>query len=253
MAELAGQVALVTGGGSGIGRACALALGRAGAAVALAGRRRGPLDETAGELAARGVETFVHPADLTLTSEVDALAAAVLERFGRLDVLVNSAGGNVRDRGLDVLSAADFDQVIALNLTAAFLITRALLPAMRKAGHGTVINISSMAGVRASLASGPAYPAAKAALNSLTESINLAERAHGIRACAICPGETDTPMLLGDAVPPSPDACAVMLQPEDVAAAVLLVASLPPRAAIELIIIRPTVLRDRAAERQTLK
>jgi NADP-dependent 3-hydroxy acid dehydrogenase YdfG len=125
-----------------------------------------------------------------------------------------------------------------------------VLPSMRERHTGTIINVSSMAGKRASLLSGVAYSAAKAALNSFTDSINLAERPNGIRACVICPGEVATPIMKLRPYPPSDEAMATMLQPEDVAAAVLLVASLPQRAAIEEILIRPTVLRDVGEDRR---
>ena len=121
---------------------------------------------------------------------------------------------------------------------------------MRERRRGTIINVSSMAGKRASLLSGPAYSAAKAGLNSFTESLNLAERANGIRASVVCPGEVATPIMKLRPYPPSDEAMATMLQPEDVADAVLLVAALPQRATIDELLIRPTVLRDVTEDRR---
>ena len=250
MGSLTGQVALVTGAGTGIGQAVAVMLAREGARVALNGRRVEPLEETAGLVARDGGETLVTPGDLTDVTAVDGVVQAVLARWGRLDVVVNNAGLNVPKRALGELDVADWQAVIQADLTAPFLLTRAALPAMREQRQGTIINISSMAGKRPSLLSGPAYGAAKAALNSFTESINLAERAHSIRACTVCPGEVATPIMKLRPYPPSDEAMATMLQPEDVAAAVLLVAALPPRAAIEEITIRPTVLRDVSEDRR---
>ena len=106
------------------------------------------------------------------------------------------------------------------------------------------MNVSSIAGHSASVLSGPAYSAAKAAVNSLTQSINLSERRHGIRACAICPGEVATPIMAKRPKPPSEAAIATMLQPEDLAETIVAVAGLPQRAAVELVLITPTVLRD---------
>src|SRR5207302_8274676 len=129
-------------------------------------------------------------------------------------------------------------------LHGTFQVTGAALPAMRRQGGGTIVNVSSIAGVTASLLAGPAYSAAKAAVVSFTQSINLAERSHGIRACAICPGEVATPIMERRPHPPSAAARATMLQPEDIAETILHVAALPDRAAVELVTIRPTVLRD---------
>ena len=250
MGSLDGQVALVTGAGTGIGRAVAEAFAREGARVALNGRRTEPLEETARLIAAAGGASFVAAGDLTLEADVERVVQAVLEPFGFVDVLVNNAGLNVPRRALDELSAADGRAVIDADLTAPFLLTRAVLPGMRERRRGTVINVSSMAGVRASVLSGTAYSAAKAGLNSLTESINLAERVNGIRACTVCPGEVATPIMKLRPYPPSEEAMATMLQPEDVAEAVLLVAALPQRAAIDQILIRPTVLRDVTEDRR---
>jgi NAD(P)-dependent dehydrogenase (short-subunit alcohol dehydrogenase family) len=181
---------------------------------------------------------------------VDRLIQRVLSAWGRIDVLVNNAGLNVPKRDLDEVSIEDWRAIVDGNLNGPFILTRAVLPTMRQQRGGTIINISSMAGVRPSILSGPAYGASKAALNSFTESINAAERRHGIRACVICPGEVETPIMDLRPYPPSAAARKTMLQPEDVAEAALLVAALPPRAAVELILIRPTILRDVNEDRQ---
>ena len=248
--RLDGQVAIVTGAGTGIGRAAALAFAREGARVVLVGRRREPLEETATAVRDEGGSALVHPADLTDPAAIDGLVARTLSEYGAIDILVNNAGINVPERDLAQLSVEDWKAVIDGDLNGPFMLTRAVLPSMRERRRGTVVNVSSMAGVRASILSGPAYSAAKSALNSFTDSINLAERAHGIRACAVCPGEVETPIMELRPYPPSSEARATMLQPEDVAEAILLVAALPQRAAIELILIRPTVLRDVTEDRR---
>ena len=243
-----GQVAIVTGGGSGIGEATAIALARAGVRVAVVGRRQQPLEEVVSAVASAGGTAFAAPADVADPEAVAAVAQAVVERWGRVDLLVNNAGTNVPRRDMAGMSVSDWNAVVQVNLTGTFLMTQAVLPVMRRLQAGTVVNVSSIAGWRPSALSGPAYSAAKAGVNALTESVNLAERRHGIRACAICPGEVATPILDSRPQPPSPEARATMLQPEDVAAAILFVAALPQRATVELLTIQPTAQRDVTAE-----
>ncbi len=245
MGRLEGRVAIVTGGGTGIGAAVASALAGDGARVAVVGRRVEPLEQT---VAALGDGGLALGADVADAEAVEDVVATVVQRWGRVDVLVNNAGLNVPRRQLPELSAQDWQTVLQVNLTGTFLMTRAVLGSMRAQRAGTVVNISSMAGYRASALTGPAYSAAKAAVNSFTESLNLTERVHGIRACVICPGEVATPILDRRPHPPSAQARAEMLQPEDVAETVLLVASLPQRATVELLTIYPTVQRDYSAE-----
>jgi NADP-dependent 3-hydroxy acid dehydrogenase YdfG len=246
---LEGQVAVVTGAGTGIGRATAIALGRAGARVVLSGRRREPLETVAAELRAAGTSALVQPGDVTRPEAAAALAEAASETWGRLDLLVNNAGLNARVRDLGAVSVDDWREVIEVNLHGTFLPTRSALAVMRAARRGTVVNVASIAGLTASLLSGPAYSASKAAVLSFTQSINLAERRHGIRACAICPGEVATPIIELRPHPPSAEALATMLQPEDIAETILHVAALPDRANVELVTIRPTVLRDLSLDR----
>lgn len=248
MGRLEGAVAVVTGGGSGIGQAAAVALAREGADIVVVGRRREPLDDVVAMVGREGPRALPVALDVTDADAVQRLAAEVVRSFGRVDVLVNSAGINVPRRDLASLSVADWHRVLQINLTGTFLTTNAFLPAMRSRGTGTVVNISSMAGHRPSALTGPAYNAAKAGVNALTESVNLAERRHGIRACVICPGEVATPILEQRPVPPSAEARATMLQPEDIADTVVFVATLPQRANVELLTIYPTEQRDWGAE-----
>jgi NAD(P)-dependent dehydrogenase (short-subunit alcohol dehydrogenase family) len=186
--------------------------------------------------------------DVSDPGEVDALFEAVRARWGRVDVLLNNAGINTRRRNLHDISLEDWQQVVAINLSGSFYCARKALEVMRAQRSGTIINLVSGAGKRAGVISGVAYSASKAAQSSLTQSINAEERAFNIRACSIFPGEVDTPIIDLRPVVPSPEARAQMLLPEDVAAAILLVATLPQRATIEEIVIRPTVLRDQRAE-----
>ena len=245
MGRMDGQVAVVTGAGSGIGLATATAFAREGCRVALVGRRPEPLQAAAYAL---GEHCVALPADVSDAEAVARVVDEVVVRWGRVDVLVNNAGLNVVQRSTEAVSAQDWATVLDVNLTGTFLVTRAVLPTMRAQGCGTVLNVSSYAGWRAMALTGPAYSAAKAGVNSFTESLNLTERRHGIRACAVCPGEVATPIMDRRPVPPSAEARAAMLQPEDLAQTLLFLATLPQRASIELLTITPTVQRDWSKE-----
>jgi NADP-dependent 3-hydroxy acid dehydrogenase YdfG len=248
MERLAGKVAVVTGGGTGIGAATAAALADEGAVVVVVGRRAEPLEDVVDTLTAAGRTADALACDVTDADAVSRLSAEVVERWGRVDVLVNSAGHNVPRRDLASLSVADWNAVVQSNLTGTFLVTHAVLPLMREQRSGTVVNVSSIAGWRPMTLTGPAYNAAKAGVNALTESINAVDRRYGIRACSICPGEVATPFLEQRPQPPTAEARATMLQPQDVADAVVFVAALPPRAYVELLTICPTEQRDWTAE-----
>ena len=250
MEDQAAPVGIITGAGTGIGRASAIGLGRHGWRCLLIGRRIEPLEQVVQEVRSAGGEARAAPLDVGDAAAVERIIEKVVGDWGRIDLLMNNAGVNVRKRDLGVVSSGDWESVIAANLNGPFYLTSAVLPVMRAQRGGTIINVSSMAAIRASVLSGPVYSATKAALNSLTESINASERAHGIRACAICPGEVDTPIMEKRPFVPSAAARATMLQAEDVASVILLVALLPQRAAVELVLMRPTVLRDVNEERR---
>jgi NAD(P)-dependent dehydrogenase (short-subunit alcohol dehydrogenase family) len=233
---LDGKVAIVSGAGSGIGRAAAIKLASDGASVALVGRSEARLTETASSMATAAI----FPADIADPAAVDALVERVLARFGRIDILVNAAGINVRLRTLADGSVDDFEQVVNTNLRGAFLLSRAVLPPMRAQGGGTIIHVASDSGVRGNDFAGVAYTASKFGLRGLIEAINAEERRNGIRVTSICPGEVNTPLLDKRPIPVPPETRARMLQPEDVAECIALAASLPPRALVEEIVIRPT-------------
>lgn len=248
MGKLTGQVAVVTGASSGIGRATARMLAAEGATVVLVARRGGVLQEVAEEIAAQGGRAIYYSIDVTDPQAVEGLFSAVEEQLGRLDILVNAAGVNLPRRRLADTRLEDWTRVIEVNLTGVYLCVQGALPLMRKQGSGTIVNISSMAGKHTSILAGVAYCASKHALGSLTRSINLEERHRGIRACELCPGEVNTPILDARPYPPPLESRAAMLQPEDVAQAVLFVVTLPRRAMVEELHITPTIPRPRSAE-----
>ncbi|MCC7261255.1 MAG: SDR family oxidoreductase [Candidatus Latescibacteria bacterium] len=238
MGQFPGRVVLVTGAGTGIGRAIAEGFVREGAKVALVGRRAEKLAEVAAGLPASQVLQLA--CDVGVREAVRGMVARVEGQLGAVQVLVNNAGTNTNPRSLAQLADEDWDLTLATNLTGAFTCVRAVLPAMRRQGGGVILNISSIAGLRASKLAGSAYSAAKHGLMALTHVINEEEREHGIRACAICPGEVETPILDLRPEPVSKEHRARLLQPEDVAAAALFVAGLPPRACVPELVLKPT-------------
>jgi NAD(P)-dependent dehydrogenase (short-subunit alcohol dehydrogenase family) len=231
-----------------MGRAIAVALAAEGAAVGLVARGAEALEETARAARERGGPIYSFAGDVADDGLAKRAVEELVARCGRLDLLVNNAGTNTFHRNLADMSAEDWRRVFETNVTGAFLFTRFALRHMRTAGGGQVINITSGAGLAPNPPAGVAYSASKHALHSLTTSINLEERRHGIRACAIAPGETDTPNLGLRPRPPSPEALSRMLRPEDIAAAVLYVASQPPHVSVELVVVNPTVRRDYQAD-----
>jgi NAD(P)-dependent dehydrogenase (short-subunit alcohol dehydrogenase family) len=184
--ELAGHVALVTGATSGLGRATAIALARAGADLALLARHEGDLEEVAAEAAPTGVRALPVPVDLAEAEHVVSAAERVLSELGGVDLLVNS-GATDAPGGIEALAASDWDRVLAVNLRAPFLLSKAVFPSMRNAGRGTIVNVSSVAGKRG-WANASAYCASKFALAGFTQALNAEGRAHGIRACVVFPG-----------------------------------------------------------------
>lgn len=233
------NVALITGAGSGVGRACAVRLAKAGWSLALVGRRAEALRETAA-IAGAADRALIVPCDIADPAAVMKMAADVLAHFGGgVDALVHAAGTNIPKRSWDVLTIDDYRQVIDTNLNGAFYCVRAMLPAMRKRGGGTIVLVVSDAGIIANAKAGAAYVASKFAERGLAQSINAEERGNGIRCCSICPGDIDTPILEKRPTPPPAEARAKMLQPDDVAECVMLAINLPSRAVVEELVIRP--------------
>ena len=211
---LKGKVAWITGGGSGIGLAGALEFARAGAHVVISGRSAETLKNAAKELKAAGSSETI-ALDVADQQNVSKVAAEILKRHGRIDILVNSAGLNSPKRNFHNVSIQAWDEIVAVNLSGMFYCCHAVLPAMRQRKDGLVINIASWAGRYASTLTGPGYNATKSAVIALTESINMEECMNGIRATSVLPGEVATPILEKRPVPPSQEDRARMLQAED--------------------------------------
>ncbi len=231
--------AIITGAGSGVGRAVAIALAKQDWRVALLGRSRDTLAETARLTGSAADDVLVFPCDIGRVEQVQAMGRAVLEKFKTIDALVNAAGTNAPNRSLEVLSLEDYHAMIDTNLHGAYYCVQAVLPHMRQRVTGTIVNIVSDAGKQASPKSGPAYSMSKFGLAGLTQSINAEERGNGVRACAVFPGDIDTPLLNKRPQPPTADQRAKMMQPEDIAECALLAINLPPRTIVEEILVRP--------------
>ena len=236
--ELANKKIVVTGGGTGIGRACAIALAKEGAQLVISGRREDKLLETA---AASGPGVHVQTADVADCESVHRLFAKAKELLGDIDILVNCSGINVKNRSITNLSLEDWKNMLDINATGAFHCMSAALPGMRARRDGLIINICSVAGKRANALAGVGYSASKFALNALTMTAALEEGKNGIRITSIHPGEVDTPILENRPTPLTAEHKQKILQPEDVAAAVVMIAKLPPRAHVSELIIKPTV------------
>jgi NAD(P)-dependent dehydrogenase (short-subunit alcohol dehydrogenase family) len=238
---LSGKVAWITGGGSGIGLAGAEELVKAGARVVISGRTEKTNREAEKKLKALG-DAEALQLDVADKKAVAATAADIEKRHGRIDILVTSAGTNIggAKRNFKTMSLEGWDDVVAINLNGLFYCCHAVIPGMRARKDGLIINISSWAGRYASVLTGPAYNATKRAVIAVTESINMEECMHGIRATSILPGEVATPILEKRPVPPSKEERARMAQPEDFGKAILFVATMPARSCVNELVIAPT-------------
>ena len=230
------RTALVTGATKGIGRAVCLALADAGFRVGLCARTAEDVARFAGELEARGTRAAGRAADVGNAAQVDAMVRHVEQALGPVEVLVNNAG-IARLAPFAELTLDDWDSTMATNLRGVFLVTRAVLPGMRRRKAGTVINIASLAG-RNGFVGGAAYSASKHAVLGFSRSLMLEVRTEGIRVATICPGSVATPLMeQQDMLDRDPDR---ILKPEDVAASVLHILALPERALVSELDIRPS-------------
>ena len=240
MKPLDGKIAWVTGAGSGIGKAAALALAVDGATVVLSGRRSEPLEQTAREVAGAGGKARVEAGDLTRAATAAKIVESIKDAYGRLDILVNNAGVNITHRSWRELEAAGADEVIHGNLSSAFYCVLAVLPLMRAQRDGVLIHTASWAGRFVGPVSGPAYTAAKHAVVAMSHSLNMEECANGIRSSVVCPAEVATPILDKRPVPVSKEERARMLQPEHLGDLIRYIAALPASVCMNEVLISPT-------------
>ena len=228
--------ALVTGATEGIGRATALALGRAGYRVGICSRTTEKVEATLAELRAQGVTAAGAAADVADPDQVRHLVDQVRGTLGEIDVLVNNAGVLIA-RPIEELTLEDWDVTMATNLRGLYLTTRLVLPGMRTRRQGTIVNVASLAG-RNGFVGGSAYSASKHAVLGFSRSLMLEVRKDNVRVIAICPGSVATGMLRDQAML-KPDHERI-LRPDDVAACVLHVLTLPTGALVSELDIRPT-------------
>jgi len=239
MSDLNNRTAVITGGGSGIGAAVARALADAGCQVAITGRRQEALDTVTGDYNG-DVPIIARTSDVADRDTVNAFFGWAIEELGHIDILVNSAGINTPVRSVAKLDPANWDQLIAVNLTGAYNCIHAVLPGMREQADGVIVNISSVAGIRAVPIGGVAYNASKFGMSALGITVAEEHRDQGIRVTNIYPGEVETPILDKRPVPVSAEHRARILQPEDCADAVMMVVRLPARANVPELVIIPT-------------
>ena len=237
MEMLKDKNALVIGGGSGMGAAVAVALAETGARVTIAGRRIEKLEEVKG---LSTVEIQTRTVDVSDRVSLDALFSWFDDESGDLDILVNAAGINVPKRSMAELSPDDWDTVLKVNLTGAYDCLRMALNRMRPRKDGLVIMVNSVSGKRSNPLGGVAYNASKFGMTGLGSCVAEEERENGIRITNVFPGEVNTPILDQRPVPPSTEHRAGILQPQDIAEAVMMLARLHPRAHIPELVIKPT-------------
>ena len=240
MARLDGKVAWITGAGSGIGEAASLALAKEGATVVLTGRRADALETVAKAIADQGGTVHVAAGDVTRPEVAASVVETIDSRFGRLDILFNNAGSNITARRWDQLSSAGIDQVIDINLKAAFYCAAAALKPMREQRDGVLIHTASWAGKYISPLSGPTYTAAKHAVVAMSQTINMEDYGNGIRSTVVLPAEIATPILDTRPQPPSQEERARMLQPNDLAELILFIATRPASVCLNEVVISPT-------------
>lgn len=239
---LLGQIALVTGATSGLGRATALALAGAGADVGLIGRSEPELEQVASAITGSGRRALPVPLDLADEVRIHTSVTQLTETFGGVDLLVNAAGTDVPGP-VEALDSAGWDRVLAVNLRAPFLLARAVFPHMREQARGTIVNVSSVAGKRG-WANASAYCASKFGLTGLTQALAAEGKPHGIRACVLYPGAmatswgvwspADRATEQRDSQPPTE-----ALPPEQVASLIVWIATAPPELVLNEAVVSP--------------
>ena len=240
MGPLNDKTIIVTGASSGFGEAIAIACAAEGARVSLVARRVAALERVAADIRATGGLALVCPADVSDDDQVYAAVEKTREAFGSIDILVNNAGVNIPQRSIEETEPELWRKLLEVNLTSAFVFTRAVLPAMKARGDGLIINIASRAAMVPNLRAGVAYSTSKIGMEALNDIINLEGNAVGVRACIVNPGAGNTPIMDLRPVHISHEERMKMIQSEDIAATVVYLAKLPKRVNVNLISMLPT-------------
>ncbi len=231
---VSGLKVVIVGAGTGIGQAIARSLSAAGAIVAIGGRREDALRETAA-----GTNMILRSVDVASRESTNAFFEWATQQLGQVDVLINAAGVNIKNRSMADMPPEEWDRVMGINATGAYNCMSAVLPAMRARKSGTIINISSVAGKRASALGGVAYCASKFAMTALSTSVANEVGPEGVRITSVYPGEVNTPILENRPQPVSEEHKQRILQPEHVAELVLCLVSLPPSVHVPEVVIKP--------------
>lgn len=240
MGALHGKTIIITGASSGFGEAIAIACAEAGADVSLVARRRERLESVAEAARAKGGKALVCPADVSDDAQIHAALEQTRAALGPIDVLVNNAGFNHTERSIADTTAEQWRELMDVNLTSAFIFTKAVLPEMIERGDGLIINLASRAGMYPSLLAGVGYSASKIGMEALNTVTNEEGNPQGVRACLFNPGAGNTPIIDRRPVKFSAEQKALMIQSEDIAATVVFLASLPPRVHIDFLSMMPT-------------
>jgi NAD(P)-dependent dehydrogenase (short-subunit alcohol dehydrogenase family) len=233
--SLKGQVAIITGAGSGIGAAIARKLAALGATAVLCGRKRAPLETTAATIAEAGGQAEAAECDVTDLGSLEAVATRVDRSLGRADILINNAGVGGFGGPLHQLPPKSWEQIMNTNLRGVYYCIRCFAPMMIRAHHGHIVNISSLAGKNA-LPNGAAYSASKWGLNGLSYSVAEELRGYNIRVSVICPGSVHTDLSPHQGKDPKK-----MLQSEDVAHVVAMLVTQAPQSFVSEVLLRPTL------------
>lgn len=240
MGVLEGKTIIVTGASSGFGEAIAIACAAEGGNVSLVARRREALESVAEAARSAGGQALVCPADVSDDKQIQAALDKTRSAFGPIDVLVNNAGINVTERSIGDTSAEQWRELMDVNLTSAFIFTKAVLPEMISRGDGLIVNLASRAGMYPSLKAGVGYSASKIGMEALNAVTNEEGNPHGVRACLFNPGAGNTPIIDRRPVKFSQEDKLKMIQSEDIAATVVFLATLPPRVHIDFLSMMPT-------------
>jgi len=246
--ELNRRICIITGAGSGIGKATAIALASQGATVHLVGRTLSKLEDVKEIIAKTNGHSLCHSVNISDEIAVNRMVDSIVSTYRKIDLLINNAGHSSPHRRLLTTTHEEIQTVINSNLIGTINCTKAVVPHMVSMKEGTIINVSSTAGIVPSPLAGMIYSAVKAAIINFTGFLNKDLENTGIRSSVIIPGEVDTPILDNRPTPPSRDARDTMVTAEDTAAAILMIVKLPQRAIIPELQIRPTYVRDLSAE-----
>ena len=244
MDSLKNNSVILTGAGSGIGRITAKMLGAMGANVFIVGRRENLLIDTVKEIEEAGGKGAYISADLEDGDAAANVAEVAIKEFGNIQYLINNAGHSSKVRALRYVEKEDWQSVFNVNVEGVYRLTQAIIPNMIENREGTIVTVSSMAAITPGLMGGIPYSSAKAAVAAMMTAMRQELREYGIRSCTIYPAEVDTPILDNRPLPPDAKARSTMMQPEDIAEAILLCMRMPQRTIVQDLVVSPTIMRD---------